>query len=47
MLGVLVGSLAGARVLARTKTQKLRMVFAGVIAMLGVEMLYKALGGRI
>jgi len=47
MLGVLVGSLAGARVLARTKTQKLRMVFAGVIAILGVEMLYKALGGRI
>jgi uncharacterized protein len=47
MLGVLAGSLLGTRVLARTKTQKLRLVFALVIALLGIEMLYKALGGRI
>jgi len=47
MLGVLAGSLAGARLLARTKTQRLRWVFAAVIATLGVEMLYGAFSGRI
>jgi uncharacterized protein len=47
MLGVLAGSLLGTRVLAVTKTQKLRLVFAGVIALLGLEMLYKAVSGRI
>lgn len=46
MLGVLVGSLAGARVLARTKTQQLRVVFAFVIAALGVEMIYGAFRGK-
>jgi len=47
MLGVLAGSLVGARVLTQTKTARLRKVFAGVIALLGVEMLYHALAGRI
>jgi len=47
MLGVLGGSLAGARLLARTKTQQLRWVFAVVIAALGLEMLYGALSGKI
>ena len=47
MLGVLAGSLLGTRVLAVTKTQKLRLVFAAVIGALGIEMLYKALAGRI
>jgi uncharacterized protein len=47
MLGVLAGSLAGARLLARTKTQQLRWVFAAVIATLGVEMLYGAFSGKI
>jgi uncharacterized membrane protein YfcA len=47
MLGVLAGSLAGARMLARTKTQQLRWVFAAVIVALGVEMLYGALAGKI
>jgi uncharacterized protein len=47
MLGVLAGSLAGARLLARTKTQQLRWVFAAVIAALGVEMLYGAFSGKI
>jgi uncharacterized membrane protein YfcA len=47
MLGVLAGSLLGTRVLAVTKTQKLRVVFAAVIALLGLEMLYKAVAGRI
>lgn len=47
MLGVLAGSLLGARVLARTKTDQLRKVFAGVILVLGGEMIYHALTGKI
>lgn len=47
MLGVLVGSLAGARVLARTKTKLLRWVFAAVIVALGAEMLYGAFTGKV
>jgi len=46
MLGVLAGSLAGARVLARTKTQQLRVVFGLVIAALGAEMIYGAFTGK-
>jgi uncharacterized protein len=42
MLGVLAGSLIGARVLARAKVKVLRMVFSGVIAVLAVEMIYNA-----
>ncbi len=47
MLGVLAGSLAGARVLARTKTRQLRWVFGAVIIALGLEMLYGALTGKL
>jgi uncharacterized protein len=47
MLGVLTGSLLGARVLARTKTQQLRWVFGTVIVALGVEMLYGAFTGKL
>ena len=47
MLGVLAGSLTGARVLAKTKTQQLRIVFSAVIALLGAEMIYQALTGKI
>jgi hypothetical protein len=47
MLGVLAGSLLGARVLARTKTKQLRWVFGAVIAALGVEMIYGAFTGKL
>jgi len=47
MLGVLAGSLLGARMLARTKTKVLRLVFAVVIAVLGLEMLYHGISGRM
>jgi uncharacterized protein len=43
MLGVLAGSLIGARILERAKVKVLRMVFSGVIAVLAVEMIYNAL----
>jgi len=47
MLGVLAGAMTGARVLARTKTQQLRWVFGAVILVLGGEMIYGALTGKI
>jgi uncharacterized membrane protein YfcA len=46
MLGVLAGSVLGARVLVRAQTQILRMVFSLVIVLLGVEMIYNGLTGR-
>lgn len=41
MLGVLTGSLLGARVLTTAPPHRLRMIFAIVIAILGAEMLFK------
>lgn len=46
MLGVLIGSLMGTRVLVKTQTKRLRLVFSLVIVLLGVEMLLKGLAGR-
>jgi len=46
-LGVLVGSLLGARYLVRAKTQAVRIIFALVIALLGLEMLYSGITGRL
>ena len=46
MLGVLVGSLMGTRVLVKTQTKLLRLVFSGVIVLLGLEMMLKGIGGR-
>jgi len=47
MLGVLAGSLIGARVLAGAKVRVLRIVFALVIGSLAIEMIYSGLTGRI
>ena len=47
MLGVLTGSLIGTRILIRTETKRLRLVFSAVILVLGAEMLYKGFAGRI
>jgi hypothetical protein len=46
-LGVLAGSLLGAKLLVRTHTRSLRIVFAIVIAALGVEMIYSGITGRL
>jgi uncharacterized protein len=46
MLGVLIGSLMGTRVLVKTKTKSLRLVFSVVIVLLGIEMLLKGIGGK-
>ena len=47
MLGVLIGSLLGARILVEAETKWLRLLFSLVIALLGAEMVYKGLTGRI
>jgi uncharacterized protein len=47
MLGVLAGSLLGTRILVKAQTRSLRMIFGVVIFLLGIEMIYKGLTGRI
>jgi uncharacterized membrane protein YfcA len=47
MLGVALGALLGARVLARTRTAKLRVVFGIVVAVLAFEMIYHGVAGRL
>jgi len=47
MLGVLAGSLLGTRVLVKARTRSLRLVFSLVIALLGLEMIYKGIVGGI
>jgi uncharacterized membrane protein YfcA len=47
MLGVLLGSTLGARVLVSARTTVLRFVFAAVILVLGAEMIYNGLTGRL
>jgi uncharacterized membrane protein YfcA len=46
MLGVLLGSAMGARILMVVKTRLLRLVFSLVILALGIEMIYNAFAGR-
>ncbi len=47
MLGVLVGSLTGSRMLVKAKVKTLRLVFASVIVLLGIEMIYNSMTGRL
>ena len=47
MLGVLAGSFLGSRVLVRARVNVLRMVFACVIVVLGIEMIYNGFSGRL
>ncbi len=47
MIGVLAGSILGARKLPGTKTRVLRIVFGIVVAALAIEMMYSGLTGRI
>jgi len=47
MLGVLAGSLAGARLLPGAKVKMLRAVFSLVIAALAVEMIFNGVTGRL
>ena len=47
MLGVLLGSLLGARALTKAPSKSLRWVFAVVVAALAVEMIYHGVTGRL
>ena len=47
MLGVLAGSLMGAKILIKANTKWLRLGFSLVIALLAIEMLYNGLSGNI
>jgi uncharacterized membrane protein YfcA len=47
MLGVVLGSLFGSRVLVSSKTRLLRITFAVVILILGFEMIYNGITGRL
>lgn len=47
MLGVLMGSVTGAKVLVHVRTRWLRAVFSIVIFVLAVEMIYNGLNGKI
>lgn len=47
MLGVLAGSLTGAKILVNAEVKTLRMIFALVIVALGVEMIFNSLAGRL
>lgn len=47
MLGVLAGSMLGAKILVQARVAVLRWIFAGVIVVLGFEMIYNGLSGRL
>jgi uncharacterized membrane protein YfcA len=47
MLGVLLGSLTGARILGRAKSRTLRVTFSLVILLLALEMLYNGITGAL
>jgi len=47
MLGVLAGSMLGARILVKLHTKWLRLGFSLVIVILAIEMLYNGFSGRI
>lgn len=46
-LGVLAGSLLGSRLLVKVRTPAVKVLFALIIAALGIEMIYNALAGRL
>jgi len=47
MLGVLYGSLLGARILIKAETKVLRLLFSLVIVVLGAQMIYEGISGHI
>jgi uncharacterized membrane protein YfcA len=47
MIGVLIGSLIGAKLLVRSKVKSLRLIFSIVIFVLAVEMIYNGCIGKV
>lgn len=46
-IGVLVGATVGSKILVKTKTDKLKVVFAIVVTVLALQMIYNGLTGRL
>ncbi|RZJ77823.1 MAG: sulfite exporter TauE/SafE family protein [Flavobacterium sp.] len=46
-IGVIIGATLGAKILIKTKTDKLKVVFAVVVTILALQMIYKGLTGTI
>ena len=46
-LGVLMGATVGAKILIRTKTDKLKIVFAVVVTFLALQMIYNGMAGKL
>jgi uncharacterized membrane protein YfcA len=47
MLGVLLGSLLGARWLSAALVKTLRLLFAAVVGVLAIEMIYGGVTGKL
>lgn len=47
ILGVVLGSFSGTKILAKLKTKTLRYIFAGAIFLIGIEMIYKGIEAQI
>lgn len=47
IVGVVAGSLIGARILPKVKNDILRKIFAGLIFFIAAQMIYKGLGGKL
>ncbi|MET4080813.1 putative membrane protein YfcA [Pedobacter sp. UYP30] len=46
-IGVLFGATLGSKILVRTKADKLKIIFAGVVLFLAIQMIYNGLSGSI
>ncbi|WP_316746171.1 sulfite exporter TauE/SafE family protein [Pedobacter gandavensis] len=46
-IGVLTGATMGSKILVRTKTDKLKVVFAVVVTFLALQMIYNGLSGKL
>lgn len=47
VIGVLVGSFTGSKILVKASTKKLRLLFCVIISFLAIEMIYNGLSGKL
>lgn len=47
MIGVLIGSLFGAKILVKSNVKPLRIIFSAVVFFLAVEMIYNGIAGKV
>jgi len=47
MLGVVLGAMTGSKILVKAKSKSLKIIFAVVISVLAIQMIYKGLTGNI